>query len=191
MKRMPNFLLPIFRLPFFSWSFSFFVILNSNFSVALLFLPSQFSLRVYPLHNFPLPIFSDAVSVSFISYINFVLPCIPTLLFFVADFSGCPIFRLPFLPLPFFSSCAIYRCRFCRESRLDLGRSHGLSQRNSFHHHARRARPSTSLTSRWARRVDNLHTSQNMLEHDSFLPRGIWYGLVSVCLSVCQKSVFF
>jgi len=127
MKRMPNFLLPIFRLPFFSWSFSFFVILNSNFSVALLFLPSQFSLRVYPLHNFPLPIFSDAVSVSFISYINFVLPCIPTLLFFVADFSGCPIFRLPFLALPFFSSCAIYRCRFCRESRLDLGRSHGLS----------------------------------------------------------------
>ena len=184
MKRMPNFLLPIFRLPFFSWSFSFFVILNSNFSVALLFLPSQFSLRVYPLHNFPLPIFSDAVSVSFISYINFVLPCIPTLLFFVADFSGCPIFRLPFLPLPFFFRCPFYRCRFCRESRLDLGRSH------SFHHHAHLARPSTSLTSRWASRVDNLHTSHNMLEHDSFLPRGIWYGLVSVCLSVCQKSVF-
>ena len=49
------------------------------------------------LPNFPTAQFSVAI----ISYINSVLPCFPTLLFFVDDFSRCPIFRLPFLSLPF------------------------------------------------------------------------------------------
>ena len=95
-------------------------------------------------------------------------------------------FQLPNFPVAVssvavFSRCLFYRCRFCRESRSAVVRSQ--STRQSFHHRA----PSTRLTSRWASRVDNLHTSQNMLEHDSFLPRGIWYGLVSVRLSVRSR----
>ena len=54
------------------------------------------------LPNFPTAQFSVAhFPVAIISYINSVLPCFPTLLFFVDDFSRCPIFRLPFLSLPF------------------------------------------------------------------------------------------
>ena len=54
--------------------------------------------------HFPLPIFPVAVfSVAVISDINFLLPFFPTVLFFVAEFYRCPIFRQPNLPLPFFS----------------------------------------------------------------------------------------
>jgi len=50
------------------------------------------------LPTFPVAVFSVAI----ISYIDFVLPGFPTLEFFVADYFGCPIFQLPFLPLLFF-----------------------------------------------------------------------------------------
>jgi len=58
---------------------------------------AQFSVAHFSRCRFYVPF-----SVAVISYINFVLSCFPALLFFVADFSGCPIFRLLFLSLPFF-----------------------------------------------------------------------------------------
>ena len=42
-------------------------------------------------------------SVAVISHINFVLPCFPTLSFFITDSSNWPIFRLPFFSCPIFS----------------------------------------------------------------------------------------
>ena len=113
MKRMPIFCCPFSDCRFFSWSFSFFVILNSNFSVALLFLPSQFSLRVYPLHNFPLPIFFRC-RFRFLYFIHklcvavYSYPLIFCCRFFrlpnfpVAVSSVAVFFQLRYLPLPFF-----------------------------------------------------------------------------------------
>jgi len=52
---------------------------------------------------FPVTVFPWHFSVFVISDDNCVLPFPPTISIFVADFSDCPIFRLPFLPLPFLS----------------------------------------------------------------------------------------
>ena len=57
----------------------------------------NFRCPIFPLPNFSLPIFPLPL------FHTLILCCrFPTLLFFVADFSRCPIFRLSFLPLPFF-----------------------------------------------------------------------------------------
>jgi len=104
--------MPIFRCPFFVcclnnccrlfWTlynfavfsvvFSVFVISDTNFVSP--FLPSQFSLPNFLVAQFSVSHFSRCrFSVAVISHINFVLPCFPTLSFFVADFSNCPNFR--------------------------------------------------------------------------------------------------
>jgi len=72
---------------------------SRQFFVALFSYHVNFRCRIFLLPNFPVAISSVAVfsvalfSVAVISHINFVLPCFPTLSFFVADFSYCPIFR--------------------------------------------------------------------------------------------------
>jgi len=96
--RLPNFLLPIFSgCRFFRGLFRFRYF--RQFCVALFSYRVNFRCRIFLLPNFPVAISSVAVFsvalffVAVISHINFVLPCFPTLSFFVADFSYCPIFR--------------------------------------------------------------------------------------------------
>jgi len=92
----PFFRCSFFRLSFLQSPFSVFVISGNNF-VLPFFLPCQFSLPNFPVAeffvaHFPLPLFHTLI-------LCWRFP----ILFFVTDFSRCPIFRLSFLPLPFFS----------------------------------------------------------------------------------------
>jgi len=70
-----------------------------QFCVALFSYNVNFRCRIFLLPNFPVAISSVALfsvalfSVAVISHINFVLPCFPTLSFFVADFSYCPVLQ--------------------------------------------------------------------------------------------------
>jgi len=65
------------------------------------------------LLSISLPIFPLPFSVAVISHINFVLPCFPTLSFFVADFFQLPNFSVSlssvaFLQVPFYFSFALF-----------------------------------------------------------------------------------
>jgi len=100
---LPNFPVAHFSAAHFSGCrfymvFSVFVI-SDNFVLPFFSKHVNFRCRIFLLSNFPVAISSVAVfsvalfSIAVISHINFVLPCFPTLSFFVADFSYCPIFR--------------------------------------------------------------------------------------------------